>query len=175
MINKGATQHFSQGPTETCLSDRARAARLQATRKLLKVFLFFFFFWMPALPVCHCLSLRLWASLYCLCQMWAGGFCLHSLSPSCQALTDKASAPRQSPLLRLRWLFLDSVPPLISSSEICLREIGGWVGGWGWGWRFGSGGGVEGWGGARKSGRRRMCLEERRVNGYHGSWQWQTV
>lgn len=142
MINKGATQHFSQGPTETCLSDRARAARLQAARKLLKVFLFFLFFWMPGLPVCHCLSLRLWAWLYCLCQMWAGGFCLHSLSPSCQALTDKASAPRQSPLLRLRWLFLDSVPPLISSSEICLRAIGGGrVGWWGLGvevWQWGA-------------------------------------
>lgn len=133
---------FHKGPQKLALVTERVQLACRPRESCSKSFFSFFFFWMPGLPVCHCLSLRLWAWLYCLCQMWAGGFCLHSLSPSCQALTDKASAPRQSPLLRLRWLFLDSVPPLISSSEICLRAIGGGrVGWWGLGvevWQWGA-------------------------------------
>lgn len=66
--------------------------------------------------------------------------CLHSLSPLCQALTDKATAPAPISLLQLRWLLLDSVPPLISSSEISLHGSRGLVvGRWG----------LEGCGGVR--------------------------
>lgn len=58
--------------------------------------------------------------------------CLHSLSPLCQALTDKAIARAPISLLQLRWLFLDSIPPLISSSEISLYgSTGPVVGYWG--------------------------------------------
>lgn len=71
-------------------------------------------------------------------------------------------APAPISLLQLRWLFLDSIPPLISSSEISLHgSRGSVVGCWG----------LEGRGGVRRE-EAGGCM--RRSKSYWISWlQWQ--
>lgn len=82
----------------------------------------------PCLPACHSLSQRLTLlSLSVVSRWFASTHCHPSVRPWPIKL-----APVPISLLQLCWLFLDSIPPLISSSEISLHGGRGLVVGW-WG------------------------------------------
>lgn len=150
MVN---THNVLAGTVGTCLTDWDYAVCLgHRTAPRSKLF-------PPRLPVCHSLSL------------WLRGIALLSLSvvsfwfasthchPSVRPWPIKP-APAPISLLQLRWLFLDSIPPLISSSEISLHGSRGLVVGcWG----------LEGRGGIRREEAGRCMCSGVSLIGYHGS------
>lgn len=101
-------------------------------------------FFTPRLPACHSLPLWLRGSLLLSLSDVSRWFASTHCHPSVRPWPIKR-APAPISLLQFCWLFLDSIPPLISSSETSLRGSRGLVvvvvvGCWG----------LVGWGGVRR-------------------------
>lgn len=136
-LHMGSMEALWQGPAATLLLDWDRAPCLghRTAPSILPLLSFFFFsrllaclsVTLPCSPLAQRLTLL---SLSDVSRWFASTHCHPSVRPWPIKL---AQAPIS--LLQLRWLFLDSIPPLISSSEISLRGgkglgVVGCLGGW---------------------------------------------